>query len=179
MAHSKHEQTIVDLDKAYEENEIGLKGVIYFGVGLLLLIIISFALMFALMVVLEKYDAELKSSNNPMMRTEMDRLPPEPRLQGAPGFGIETENGRVNFERAAPQAEYWELRKQWDSLLENGKKDKDTGTVIAMPIEEAKTMLLEQGLPAKSGPDVENLAKESLQILSDAGSGRMHTGVRK
>lgn len=179
MAHSKHEQTVVDLDKSYEENEIGLKGVIYFGVGLFLLIVISFALMWALMGVLEKYDAQMKTSNNPMMKSEIDKLPPEPRLQGAPGFGVQSENGFINLERTLPQAEYWELEKQWKELWEKGQVDKTTGTVIAMPIEEAKAKLLESGIPAKSGPEVENLAVESRRILSDASSGRVGSGVRK
>ncbi len=41
----KHEKTFVDFDKAYETNLIGLRGVIYFGVGLFLLIVVTFGLM--------------------------------------------------------------------------------------------------------------------------------------
>src|ERR1044072_2858165 len=50
----------------------------------------------------------------PMASTKReDRLPPEPRLQSAPGFEMTLENGqKENLERAEPQAEYKALRKQ-------------------------------------------------------------------
>ena len=43
----KHVNTPADFDKGYEENEIGLKGIVYFGIGLFLLIVITFGLMWA------------------------------------------------------------------------------------------------------------------------------------
>ena len=33
------------------------------------------------------------------------------------------EHGRVNMELGAPQAEYRELNKQWEDIVEHGKKD--------------------------------------------------------
>src|SRR5690349_21228806 len=106
MGSTKHEKSFVDFEQPYEQNVIGLKGIVYFGVGLFLLIVITFGLMFALLNVFESDAQETKKSENPYMRmTEVERLPPEPRLQLAPGFGVQGENGRVNLELKAPASE--------------------------------------------------------------------------
>ncbi len=179
MGQTKHEESFVNFDQPYEQNIIGLKGIVYFGVGLFLLIVITFALMWALYIVLEENSASEKATTNPMIRTGAERLPPEPRLQAAPGFGVESEQGRVNLELREPQAEYRELKKQWDRLLRDGRQHPETGTTISMPIAEAKQRLLEQGLPAASGPEAEAIEKSSRVIVSEASSGRMATGIRK
>lgn len=173
----KHTDSVADLNKMYEENEIQLKGIISFAVGLLLLIIVTFALIWALLNVMGDY---FKSDEvNPMAMSDKERLPPEPRLQAAPGFGVDSERGRVNLELRIPQAEYRELRKQWDDLLENGRKDPKTGMVSVMPIEEAKKKFLEQNVKAKSGAEAEAVLSASREFVSDAGSGRIGSQKRR
>jgi len=179
MSSSKHEESFVDFDKPYEQNLIGLKGIVYFGVGLFVLIVITFALMWAFQGVLEDYAKETKSSSNPMAMKERDRLPPEPRLQLAPGFAIQSDTGPVNLELREPQAEYRELRKQWEAIWKEGRKDKGTGTVIALPVDQAKAMLLEKNLKARTGPAAEKALKESGMIITDASSGRKATLKRR
>src|SRR6478609_7436773 len=98
MGSTRHEKSFVDFDKPYEQNIVGLKGIVYFGIGLFLLIVITFGLMWSLMNVLSDSFAEDKRGNNPMAMTDKERLPPEPRLQLAPGFGIDSPDGRVNLE---------------------------------------------------------------------------------
>lgn len=173
----KHTDSVADLNKMYEENEIQLKGIISFAVGLLLLIIVTFALIWALLNVMGDY---FKSDEvNPMAMSDTERLPPEPRLQAAPGFGVDSERGRVNLELRIPQAEYRELRKQWDDLLENGRKDPKTGMVSVMPIEEAKKKFLEQNVKARSGPEAEAVLSASREFVSEAGSGRIGSQKRR
>ncbi|MBA2378779.1 MAG: hypothetical protein H0V76_04315 [Blastocatellia bacterium] len=179
MGKTKHEESFVDFDKPYEQNIIGLKGIVYFGVGLFLLIVITFGLMAALYRVLEENAAEEKATTNPMARGQVESLPPEPRLQAAPGFGVESEQGRVNLELREPQAEYRELRKQWDRLWLDGARHPETGTMITMPLEEAKKRFLEQNVPAASGPEADEIERQSRAIISEASSGRMATGLRK
>ncbi len=169
---SKHEKSFVDFDQPYEQNLIGLKGILYFGVGLFLLIVVTFALMWAFNGVLEEYAKEEKASNNPMPLTEKEKLPPEPRLQAAPGFKVEGPNGPINLELKTPQAEYWELKKEWETAWKEGQKDKKTGTMISMPIDRAKELVLQKALKARSGPEAEKAARESSMILTDASSGR-------
>ncbi len=175
---SKHEKSFVDFEKPYEQNLIGLKGILYFGVGLFLLIVVTFGLMWAFQGVLEEYAKEDKKSQNLLPLSDKEKLPPEPRLQAAPGFKVEGPNGPVNLELKAPQSEYWELKKQWDKAWKEGQKDSRTGTVITMPIDKAKELVLQKSLKAKSGPDAEKAAKEPSLILSDASSGRF-TSLRR
>lgn len=175
---SKHEKSFVDFEKPYEQNLIGLKGIFYFGIGLFLLIVITFGLMWVLQGVMADFDKPGKTSANPIALSDKDKLPPEPRLQAAPGFKVEGPNGPVNLELKAPQAEYWELKKQWEAGWKNGQKDPKTGTVISMPIENAKALVLQKNLKARSGPDAEKAAKEPSMILSDASAGRV-TSLRR
>lgn len=168
----KHKKTIADYDKPYEENDIRLKGILYFGVGLLILIVVTFALMWSLLGVMRDQAAESKETSGPMSMTDVERLPPEPRLQAAPGFGIDSPNGRTNLELMGPHAEYLELRQQWDTLLKNGEVDSKTGTIVMMPVETAKAKFLEQSSKA-STPQGDDQLMRSRMIVSDSSAGRM------
>ena len=172
MGSTKHEKSFVDFEKPYEQNIIGLKGILYFGIGLFLLIVITFFLMWALLNVLEDQHQAAKSTN-PMQMSELERIPPEPRLQSAPGFGVDSSNGRVNMELAAPQAEYRELHRQWLDVWRNGQKDPQTGAISSMPIEMAKERFLSQSVKAKSGPEAEKIGDDSRNFMSDSSSGRL------
>jgi hypothetical protein len=179
MSSAKHEKSFVDFEKPYEQNVIGLKGIIYFGVGLLLLIVITFALMWAFNGVLEENAQETKRSNNPMALSDREALPPEPRLQAAPGFGVDSQNGRVNLELMAPQSEYIELKRQWEAAWKNGVKDARTGTVVSLPIDQAKQMVLQRNLKARTGPEAEQAARGAQMVLNDSSSGRLATVRRR
>jgi len=170
---SKHEKTEIDPDATYESNVVGIKGVIYFGVGLFLLIVVTFGLMwvFQYWVLEEQAVTDDKNNQSPMSMTQEEMLPPEPRLQSAPGFGVDTQNGRVGLELREPQAEWEVIRKEWDRLLKDGEK-KD-GTVISMPIEEAKEKIIsDQSIKSVSEADAEKTLKKSKASVSGANSGR-------
>ena len=175
----KHESTVAELNRPYEQNVIGFSGIIKFAVGLFLLIVVTFALMLLLNSVLEKNASETKSSNNPMAMTDREQLPPEPRLQLAPGFGVDSPDGRINLELTAPQSEYRELKREWDAIREHGAKDKGTGAIVSMSIEEAKEKVLEENLKAKSGAEAEKFYNESKRFVSDSSSGRKATATRR
>ena len=180
MGSTKHEKSFVDFEQPYEQNIIGLKGIVYFGVGLLLLIIITFGLMWALLNVFEdQKKEEMTQERNPMAISDRERLPPEPRLQLAPGFGVESTRGRVNMELGPPQAEYRELEKQWKDVLEHGQKDPATGVVTSVPIDIATDRLLQKSVKAKSGPDAQKAAADSMMYYSDASSGRRASEKRR
>lgn len=95
-----------------------------------------------------------------MALTGDERLPPEPRLQGAPGFSEELarnqpkekeEPGAVPEDPNRPKDPLWEmnaLRKHWNDALENGPVDQN-GARYGMPIEKAKEEVLNQ-LPVRS-----------------------------
>ncbi|MDQ3323256.1 MAG: hypothetical protein M3525_12615 [Acidobacteriota bacterium] len=177
---AKHEKSFVNYDRPYETNIIGLRGVIYFGVGLIILVITTFGLMYVLLNVMENQAIETKDTRNPMMVSAGERLPPEPRLQAAPGFGVESERGRVNLELSAPQSEYRILKSQWEKMQAEGQRDEKTGMVITLPIEEAERRLLEQntnsGVNAEEG---QKLFNESRSIVSYSSAGRMASDKRR
>ena len=179
MGSTKHEKSFVDFEQPYEQNVIGLKGIVYFGVGLFLLIVITFGLMWALLNVFETDAKETKGKPGYMAMSETERLPPEPRLQAAPGFGVNSENGRVNLELRAPQSEYRELHKQWLELWEKGMKDPHNGAISSMPVDMAKEKFLEQGAKARSGVEAEQQTLRSKMYFSDASSGRVASEKRR
>src|SRR5688572_1163933 len=118
MGSTKHEKSFIDFERPYEQNLIGLKGIFVFAALLALFIIVGFFLMWALLNVLEDDAKQTKGDRGPMALSDTERLPPEPRLQVAPGFGVESEHGRVNMELKAPQSEWWELQSQWKDIWE-------------------------------------------------------------
>jgi hypothetical protein len=179
MAVGKHKKDAAELNKAYEENEIGLKGILGFAIGLFLLIVITFGLMWSLLSVLKDYQNENADPPNPMAMSDREKLPPEPRLQLAPGFGVDSEKGRVNLELTYPQSEYHELRAQWDDMWRHGLKDDKTGTVTVLPIEEAKAKVLAGNLKAKTGADAQAFFNNSHLYPSDASSGRLASEKRR
>ena len=180
MGSTKHEKTFVDYDKSYEQNIIGLRGIIYFGIGLFLLIVVTFGLMLVLQNLMEANAREAESKNvNPMQMNKDEQLPPEPRLQAAPGFGVGEGNDRVNLELKAPQSEYWELEKRWNQQLQQGQRDEKTGTVVTLPIEEAKRKLIEQNVKAKSGPEAQKAFEESQTVISYSSAGRLASDKRR
>ncbi len=179
MSSKKHSATAVDLNVPYEQNEIQLKGIMGFAIGLFLLIVVTFGLMWALLNVLKDYSKENAGPENPMAMSDKEQLPPEPRLQAAPGFGVESEKGRINLELTTPQAEYRELTKQWAQMWEHGQKDEKTGVVTMMSIEMAKEAFLKQNVKARSGVDVENFSAGSRSFISDSSAGRVASEKRR
>lgn len=182
MGSTKHEKSFIDYDKGYETNLIGLRGIIYFGAGLFLLIIVTFGLMLFLERFMENQaqdrDAQVV---NPMTENlqKQDRLPPEPRLQAAPGFGVGDGNDRVNLELQASQSEYWEVEKRWKKIEEEGQRDPQTGAMVTLPIEEAKEKLLQQNVKAKTDEAAQKEFNDSRTFMSYSSAGRMATDKRR
>ena len=96
-----------------------------------------------------------------MAQSEKDRLPPEPRLQGAPGFAEDLEKttatrneesgNAITAGAAQPKDALYEikiLRRHWNDVLANGPVDQ-SGKRYGMPIEKAKEEILKQGLPVR------------------------------
>jgi hypothetical protein len=181
MGKTKHEESFVDFDKPYEQNIIGMRGIIYFAVGLFLLIVVTFGLMWVLQNVMEDQAKLDKDKRNPLGLTDKERLPPEPRLQGAPGFGVESPNGRVNLELKAPQSEWWEMQKQYKELWEKGQKTLDaTGkeVIVTLPISDAKEKFLsESGKTVNTAAD--EISAKSRMIISDSSAGRVASEKRR
>lgn len=177
-----HEKSFVNFERPYETNIIGLRGVIYFAVGLFLLVVITFGLMYVLQNVMENQAVETKDkqNQNPMAMSERERLPPEPRLQAAPGFGVDSEQGRVNLELRAPQSEWRTLKADWQKLWDDGQRDPHTGMVVTLPLDEAKKKMLEQSAATNGGKEAgEKLLEESREMVSYSSAGRTTSDKRR
>jgi hypothetical protein len=145
---------IKNVDVTHEVSDVYISGIAKFVVGLSILMIASFLLMW---IMFRVFDARIKEpQRSPMALSDKERLPPEPRLQGAPGFGeglektATTESGESGAGNQ-PKSPLWEItavRDQWNDVLEHGPVDKD-GKRYGMPIERAKEEILKQGLPAR------------------------------
>jgi hypothetical protein len=178
---SGHEKIIADPNQPYESNEIQLRGIIGFGVGLFALIVLTFfAMWFLLYRVLETgAEKEDAAAQRPMMMSSKEQLPPEPRLQAAPGFGVDRDKARINLELTPPQSEFIELRKIWEEKLSMGETDPATGTVITLPIEEAKQKLLEAPPKSLAGPEAQKEFDDSRMSFSGSSAGRVASEKRR
>jgi hypothetical protein len=150
---------IKNVDVTHEVSDVYVSGIVKFLVGLSVLTIATFILMWGLFRAFANQATEPPPS--PMALTERDRLPPEPRLQGAPGFAEDLEKttatkkeesgSAITAGAAQPKDALYEiniLRRHWSDVLANGPVDQ-SGQRYGMPIEKAKEEILKQGLPVR------------------------------
>src|SRR5262245_59911233 len=134
---------IKNVDVTHEISDVNVGGVVKFVIALSVLTVAVMALMYVLFWELDKQvtKSDEQSQPGPMAMTEQERLPPEPRLQQARGFGVKLENGKVidldsNKAPSQPQAEYQILHEQWERVLTTGKSN-ESDSMAALPIDEA------------------------------------------
>ena len=173
MAHEEHvtetpdTSYIKNVDVTHEVSDVYIGGIAKFVVALTVLMIVSFVLMWALFRSLESQATDPRRA--PMAE---ERLPPEPRLQAAPGFQIKLENGQtVNLEKAAPQTEYRVLRLQWEENLKTGLKDQ-SGNVVGMPIDAAIDKVVSDGLRSTVKEPGKKLSDFAIEMPTASSSGR-------
>ena len=124
-----------NVDVVHEESDVDVSAILRYGLGLLGVALVVHVLLWWLFGVFERQNARKQTQVYPMAVSEQNRLPPAPRFQ---------EN---------PQQELQELRAKQKALLEGyGWVNKEAG-VVHMPVERAKQLILESGLPATSAPD--------------------------
>ena len=163
---------IRNVEVTHETSDVSVRGVLTFVVVLTLATAAVSGGMWLLFKYFNAQEAK-EPGRGPMALTKKaDRLPPEPRLQSAPGFGITLENGQTqSLERAIPQAEYNALRAQWNENLRTGLKDQ-SGTVVGMPIDEAINKIASSGLPSRVKGPGGKLSDYAISIPTASSSGR-------
>ena len=122
---------LVNPDVAHETSDISIKGVIWFVIILAATAALIQIAMYGMFVVLDKIEVRNDPYVTPVDNT-VGQLPPSPRLQTTP----------------------WEDLKQFigseqDYLNSYGWVDQGTGQVH-IPIERAKTLLLQRGIPTRA-----------------------------
>ena len=170
---SKPKKVEIDLSKPYEENDIKLRGTVIFCTATFLMILFSFVSMYYINIWVNKGMADYESKNrSPMAMDKQQLLPPEPRLQLAPGFGVGEGENRVNLELFNPHAEWQEMHRRWTEMEEEGVKDPHTGAVTALPVHEAKAKLLEMGEKQRPLEEAQKAMADASSIYTGASSGR-------
>ncbi len=134
-------------DVAHEHTDVPVTPVLKFIGGLVVFFGIAFAAMYLMFLFFQRRELAAEQRPSPLQRQGEERLPPEPRLQLAPGFGVTGEDGKrvpLAYDPAGqtdiipqPQSEYWTVRDEWERKLGGyGWVDEPAGTV-RVPVEEA------------------------------------------
>lgn len=145
---------IRNVEVTHERSDVNVSAIAKFVFALTVITVAVYFLMWGLFRVFNA-QAQKEPVPGPMAMSEQERIPPEPRLQGARGFGEEL--GKVAGDKgsADPRAPEWEikvLRKLWEDNLRDGPRDPN-GQVVGIPIEDAMKKVVESGLPSRvSGP---------------------------
>jgi hypothetical protein len=154
---------IKNVDVTHEASDVQVGSIAKFVIGLLVLTIATHVALWGLFLVFEQREAtiEKEAPRSKMALPDKERLPPEPRLQGAPGFAEELDKTSkpAATEPAAsptpdpgkPKDPLWEIKRlqqQWNEVLEKGPVDQ-SGRHFGMPIEMAKEEILKEGLPVR------------------------------
>jgi hypothetical protein len=154
-------------DVSHETSDVSVGPILKFVLGLLVFAVIVHVSMWLLFRYLDKREQAAEREASPLARRGDERLPPEPRLQLAPGFGVNTDNNRrVNLSndiedkptQPQPQSEYWTVRAEWDRKLHNYGWADETARTVQIPVEQAMQKYLErqqqktQGQPAAATP---------------------------
>ena len=162
---------IRNVEVTHETSDINVRGVLTFAV---VLTVATIVVAFGVSLLFAFFNAQeaKQPKPGPMALSKEERLPPEPRLQSAPGFAITTEDGqRRNLELSAPQAEYRVLRQQWEENLKTGLKDQ-SGNVVGMPIDKAMEKVAAEGLPSSIKGPGGKLIDYAISMPTAASSGR-------
>ena len=162
---------IRNVEVTHETSDVNVRGVLTFAVVLALATIAVGAGVWMLFKFFNAQQAKAAKPGPMALRPEQ-RLPPEPRLQAAPGFQLKLENGQtVSLEKLGPQEEYRALRRQWEENLRTGLKDQ-SGNTVGMPIEDAMKKIVSQGLPTRAKGPAGKLNDYAISMPTAVSSGR-------
>lgn len=139
---------IKNLDVTHEASDVSVSGIAKFVLGLTVLGVVVFVSMWGLFRFLDTQEEEKAPKPGPMAMSPQERLPPDPRLQAAPGFGVKLENGEwVPLEKREPESEYRVLREQWERDLKCSMEPASNVRAGCVPIDQAMQKVL--GLPSR------------------------------
>jgi len=123
-----------------EIDDVNIWAVVKFGIGILILGIVSYTVLYGMLRLFERERRESQGLPPAMARGEQERLPPPPRLQMMPGSPSESKS---------PEYEMTLMREEEEQKLTTyGWVNRDAG-IVRIPIDEAMKRLLEKGVPSK------------------------------
>ena len=163
MAHGKRKRDsihetpdvsyITNPDVAHEESDVAVRPLLWFVGGLTFFTIVVCLAMFLMFKFFLNRELSQELAASPLARQGEERLPPEPRLQLAPGWQVTSDDGRrqdlsYSTHNAGhvpqPWSEYLLVNDEWKREAEGyGWADQQAGTV-RVPISEAMRVYLER-----------------------------------
>ena len=164
---------IHNVDVTHEASDVSTSGILKFVIGLTVLTIVVYIVVWLLFDFMnaKAVKREQETPPGPMALSEKERLPPEPRLQAAPGFGEDLTQTSGAGSARMPRDPMWEireLRSLWADNLEHGLRDQ-TGKIVGLPIDEAMKRIVEtRSLPVR--PNAQAGAQNGGESLPTAAS---------
>ena len=163
MAHGKRKRDsihetpdvsyITNPDVAHEESDVAVRPLLWFVGGLTFFTIVVCLAMLLMFKYFQSREEAQELAASPLARQGEERLPPEPRLQLAPGWQVTSDDGRrqdlsYSADNAGhvpqPWSEYLLVADEWKREAEGyGWADQQAGTV-RVPIEQAMRVYLER-----------------------------------
>ncbi|MEK6320602.1 MAG: hypothetical protein AABN33_02840 [Acidobacteriota bacterium] len=146
---TSHGQNGHGVGVGHEISELKIGPIVWFLLGLGFATVVVCLLMAGLFDAFEKNEKDVEGKPSPLA-SERQKLPPEPRLQLAPATPEQLEARQPpNIKQDHPLQEMMRVRAEEDDKLKSyGWVDEKAG-VVRIPIEEAKRLLLKNGLPAR------------------------------
>lgn len=143
---------ITNPDVAHEESDVAVRPLLWFVGGLTVFTIITCVAMLLLFMFFQAREEAEELAPSPLARQGEDRLPPEPRLQLAPGWRVETDGKRHDLSYGAdntgyvpqPWSEWLLVNAEWQRELNGyGWADQQAGTA-RVPVSRAIDLYLER-----------------------------------
>jgi hypothetical protein len=174
---------ITNPDVAHEESDVAVRPLLWFVGGLTFFTIVVCLAMLLMFQYFKGREESQELAASPLARQGEERLPPEPRLQLAPGWSVTNDQGRRQDLSYGTQTNYvpqpwseWILvNQEWQhELKEYGWADQPAGTA-RIPVERAIDLYLErrakqQPAPQGAQPPPANAApKETTPAESSSG----------
>jgi len=172
---------ITNPDVAHEESDVAVRPLLWFVGGLTAFTLVTCLAMFLMFQFFKAREESQELDRSPLAREGRERLPPEPRLQLAPGWEVETGGKRQDLSYSTdnaghvpqPWSEYELVNKEWQhELNEYGWADEQAGTA-RLPVGRAIDLYLErrakQPSPPPGAPTPNAAPKETTPAESSSG----------
>ncbi len=160
MTLKQSSQELRNPELAVDKSEVNLKAIALFGGLLVLACLVAMSILAGLFSFYYHREAGLDQPSSPLVAPGTRNLPPEPRLQLAPGHEIH------------PLKDWALHRQREDALIASYGWVNQPAGVVRIPVEEAKKLLLARSLPVRSPTESSALLEtyESARQLPTASS---------
>lgn len=151
---------ITNPDVAHEESDVAVRPLLWFVGGLTFFTIVVCLAMLLMFKFFQGREESQELAASPLARQGEERLPPEPRLQLAPGWAVTNDQGKRQDLSYSTQTSYvpqpwseWILvNQEWQhELKEYGWADQQAGTA-RIPVERAIDLYLERRARQQPAP---------------------------